>query len=87
MDDRVPGRKRGRPDCIFEKGPALVSDQGVSRKCAKCPKYELSKLWCPLRAETRHPITPACRYGIVLIEAARQKEYRNGRGEKEAGCP
>lgn len=56
----------------------------TGKKCAKCPKYELSKLWCPLRAETRQPVAPACRYGIGLMEAAKQKEYRNGRSEKEA---
>lgn len=54
------------------------------RECAECPKYETSKLWCPLRAEARQPVAPACRYGVVLMGAAKQKEYRNGRGEKEA---
>lgn len=84
MDEMVPVRRRGRPVRVFEKGSAFVSDPGVRRKCAKCPKYELRKLWCPLRAEMRQPEAPACRYGIVLMGAARQKEYRNGRGEKEA---
>lgn len=80
----VPVRKRGRPVRKFEKGTALVSDPGVRQKCARCPKYELSKLWCPYRAEQRQPAAPACRYGIVLMGAAKQKEYRDGRGEKEA---
>ena len=84
MDEMVPVRRRGRPVRVFEKGSALVTDPGVRRKCARCPKYELLKLWCPLRAETRRPEAPACRYGTFLMGAARQKEYRNGRGEKEA---
>ena len=71
MNEMVPVRKRGQS--------ALVSDQGVRRVCAKCPKYEPPKLWCPLRAETRQPAAPACRYGIVLIEAAKQKEYRDAK--------
>lgn len=84
MDEMIPVRERGRPVRIFEKESALVSDTGVRRVCANCPKYEPPKLWCPLRAETRQPVAPACRYGIVLMGAAKQKEYRNGRGEKEA---
>lgn len=76
MDEMVPVRKRGRPVRIFERGSALVSDPGVRSKCAKCPKYETRKMWCPLRAETRPPGAPACRYGVVLMGAARQKEYR-----------
>ena len=83
VDEMVPVRKRGRPVRMFEKGSALVPDQGVRRKCAKCPKYEPRKLWCPLRAEQRQPTAPACRYGIVLMGAEKQKEYRNGRGKKE----
>lgn len=79
MDDMVPVRKRGRPVRVFEKGSALVSDQGVRRKCAKCPKYGLSKMWCPLRAEQRPPVAPACHYGIVLMGAAKQKEYRDAK--------
>lgn len=67
MDEMVPVHKRGRA--------ALVSDPGVRWECAKCPKYEPPRLWCPLRAETRQPIAPACRYGIVLIGAAKQKEH------------
>lgn len=51
----------------------------AGKKCAKCPKYELSKLWCPLRAETRLPVSPACRYGAVLIGDARQKEHRDAK--------
>lgn len=63
---------------------ASVSGPGVRRKCAGCPKYELRRLWCPIRAEMRPPEAPACRYGAVLTGAARQKEYGNGRGEEEA---
>ena len=79
MDDMIPVRKRGRPVRVFEKGAALVSDQGARRKCAKCPKYERSKLWCPLRAEQRRPDAPACRYGAVLMGAEKQKEYRDAK--------
>lgn len=56
----------------------------LDKVCAKCPKYELSKLWCPIRAEARQSNATACRYGAVLMGATKQKEYRNGRGEKEA---
>lgn len=51
----------------------------TDRGCAKCPKYETSKLWCPLRAEHRQPTSPACRYGIVLMGAAKQKEHRDAK--------
>ena len=65
-------------------GPDSPSDPDVHRKCARCSKYELRRLWCPIRAEMRPPEAPACRYGVVLMGAARQKECGNGRGEKEA---
>lgn len=68
----------------MKMGMTSMSDPGVRRKCAKCPKYELRKLWCPLRAEMRQPEAPACCYGTVLMEVAKQKEHRNGRSEKEA---
>lgn len=51
----------------------------VNKECAKCPKYEPPRLWCPLRAEQRHPASPACRYGIVLMGAAKQKENRDAK--------
>lgn len=79
MDEMVPVRKRGRPVRVFEKGTALASDPGVRRICAKCPKYDTPRLWCPLRAETRWPAAPACRYGVVLMGAAKQKEYRDAK--------
>lgn len=79
MDETVPVCKRGWPVRVFEKGTALVSDPGVRRKCARCPKYESGKLWCPFRAEQRLPTAPACRYGLVLMGAAKQKEYRDAK--------
>lgn len=79
MDEMVPVRKRGRPVRRFEKGSALMSDPGIRWECAKCPKYEPPRLWCPLRAETRQPVAPACHYGIVLMGAAKQKEYRDAK--------
>lgn len=56
----------------------------TDEECAKCPKYDTSKLWCPIRAEARQPTATACHYGAVLMGDENQKEYRNGRGEKEA---
>ncbi len=84
MEETVPVRKRGRLARGFKRGSAFVSGPVANRKCARCPKYDRSKLWCPLRAETRPPSAPACHYGVDLMEAASQEEYRNGRGEKEA---
>ena len=72
MDEMVSVRKRGRPVRIFEKGTARVT-------CAKCPKYEPHRLWCPLRAAMRQPVATACRYGVVLMGAAKQKEYRDAK--------
>jgi hypothetical protein len=51
----------------------------IDKKCAKCPKYKLSKLWCPVRAEQRQPAAPACRFGVGLMEAAKQKEHRDAK--------
>jgi hypothetical protein len=79
MDEMVSVRKCGRPVRISEKGSALVSDTGVRRECAKCPKYELSKLWCPIRAEARQPDATACRYGAVLMGDENQKECRDAK--------
>ena len=47
--------------------------------CAKCPKYEPRKLWCPVRAEARQPAAPACRYGAVLMGDENQKESRDAK--------
>lgn len=79
MYEMVSVRKRGRPVRIFEKGTAFVSDPGVRVTCAKCPKYEPHRLWCPLRAAMRQPVATACRYGVVLMGAARRKEYRDAK--------
>jgi hypothetical protein len=51
----------------------------IDKECAKCPKYEIDKLWCPIRAESRLPNAPACRYGIGLMGAERQEEYRDAK--------
>lgn len=79
MGEMVSVRKRGQSVRVFEKVSALVPDAGVRRKCAKCPKYEPSKLWCPIRAEARQPDATACRYGVVLMGATKQEEYRDAK--------
>jgi hypothetical protein len=80
MNEMDPVRKCDQPVRVFEKGSALVSDPGVHWECcAKCPKYEPPRLWCPLRAETRQPDASACRYGIVLMGATKQEEYRDAK--------
>ena len=43
------------------------------------PEYEPHRLWCPLRAAMRQPVATACRYGVVLMGAAKQKEYRDAK--------
>lgn len=79
MDDMIPVRKSSRLARVFEKGSATAADPDIRRKCAKCPKYELSKLWCPIRAEARHPSATACRYGAVLMGDENQKECRDAK--------
>jgi hypothetical protein len=60
-----------------ELSPSRQDDQSPDQDiCRRCPKYEPSRRWCPLRAEQRRPAALACRYGIVLMGAARQEEHK-----------
>ena len=79
MDEMVSGHKRGQSASVFEKGSALVPDLGAGKKCARCPKYELRKLWCSVRAEQRPPAAPACHYGIGIMGDTIQKEQLNAK--------
>ena len=75
-DDLIPPRPKGRPVRRFN-GDALA-DTHSARKCRECPKYGRKTAWCPLKACGRPPDAGACRYGLVLMDAAKLKERRAG---------
>ena len=40
-------------------------------KCGHCPKLDRPRLWCPIQATHRTGTSPACRYGMALMERQR----------------
>ena len=42
-----------------------------AKTCGSCPKWDVPRLWCPVRAASRSASSPACRYGAALMEKQR----------------
>lgn len=75
-DEMIPVRQRGRP---FRKLTDAFAETHARRKCKSCPKYDAGRVWCPLKAVSRPPESPLCKYGVVLVGATLQQEYRNAK--------
>lgn len=70
------GRKRGRPMRPMAMGDTRERGEGTFRH-RDCPKYRRS--WCSVTARCVSPDGPACKYGKVLIIAARRNEKGKAR--------
>lgn len=75
VDEELPKRPQGRPLRRMEAG-ALDHNPLARKSCGDCPKYIMRTMWCPLKAVPTAPQAPACRYGTVLMNAARVAEKR-----------
>ena len=75
-DELVPLRPVGRPFRSVERGFEYTTGTVVDL-CRDCPRCNAGRRWCPLRASLVNPRSKPCRYGLVLIRAAKQAARRN----------
>lgn len=76
--DLIPKRRRGRPmKPIHGALEHIASPRADTPKCRECPKHDMRRLWCPIRAAPESGLGPACRYGMALIVNKRRTERRN----------
>lgn len=81
-DDLIPEKPKrmGRPVRSMPDGYKRGS-AGHAPKCHECPKWARRTSVCPLRGAHQAGMSPACRYGIVLIRASRMAERRKKDGK------
>lgn len=73
--------KRGRPFRSVSLADGMRVDAADAHRggarCRDCPKHGRS--WCRVSARVVNPSSPACKYGKVLITAARRAEKERRR--------
>jgi len=74
-DEQIPVRKRGRPMRAINLCDCLKNTVRCV-KCGACPKFDGKISYCPILAKPTTVQSDGCRYGQVLINAAKQAERR-----------
>lgn len=85
-DEFVPRKGKGRPfrpmglDALKPIKGARVD----TPRCNKCEKWLRDRMWCPVKAAMNNGRGPMCKYGIVLLRAARLRRKRDELGKEDA---
>ena len=85
-DDLIPEKpkRNGRPIRPMEN-PYAPGSKGHAPKCGECPKWHDRTSVCAIKGCHQAKVSPACKYGIVLIRAKRMADKRERTKAGKAG--